>query len=134
MNRWCRAGGVGHPHPGPSRPVSQRIGDGGGAGIGVGVRGAHRHHQHPGIAAGAVDAQLAQPVCEHPHQARVLAEGFGLQYVDPGIGDDCWDVDAGVVGAGQQQRSHDCRSVESGEHIAQVGCALLAESHPNVQT
>ena len=53
----------------------------------------------------------AEALAQHAHQARVLTEGVGNQHVGSSGGDNGGDIDAGMEGTGQQQRSDDRRAV-----------------------
>ena len=77
--------------------------------------------------------RLGQALAHHLDQTRILPEGVGLQDVGTRLFDEAGDVDAGVIGACQQQRSDDGRTPHGAKHITKIRGVLLAETHPYVQ-
>jgi hypothetical protein len=96
------------------------------------MRGSHRDHQDADVA--AVDQlEFGEPLVQNTHEARVLTEGIGLPHRNFGFVDHRRDVDACVIGAGEQQRRDYGRTVEIGEHLAKVRFAAFTERHPDLK-
>ncbi len=94
------------------------------------MRRADRHHQHTEFGVEPADADFGQPLVQHRDQPVVLAEHIGLSHGQTAAGDLSGDVDAGVVGVGQQERrDHRIRR----EHVSQAGRIQLAERDPHAK-
>ena len=94
------------------------------------MRRADRHHQHTQLRVERADSQLGKPLVQHGHQPIVLAEHVGLSHGHTATRDLSGDVDAGVVGVGQQQRGdHRTRP----EHVNQAWSVQLAERDTHAQ-
>ena len=68
------------------------------------MRRPDRHHQHTKLRVARADSQVGQPLVQHGYQPVVLAEYVGLSHGGTAARDLAGDVDACVVGVGQQER------------------------------
>lgn len=75
---------------------------------------------------------VRQALSKHCDEPIILAQHVGLYRIRAGPRDQRGDVDAGVVGVGEQQWHHDSVAGAPGQHVAEIRKVLLAEGHPDV--